>query len=358
VTDATEMTTAGDHTLYANWTAIPVSNTGGNGNAPGPEGSEPAPAGVDVLVNGKVESAGTARTEQIDDRAVTTIVVDEEKLLQRLEAEGGEAVITIPYAGDADSVVGELNARMVKSMEAAQAVLEIRTDKATYTLPAEQINVDAISAQIGEDVDLQDIKIRIEIAEPSEETAQIVESAAAEGGLAIVVPPIEFTVTGVCNDTRIEVTRFNAYVERTVAIPEGVDPSRITTGIVVEPDGTVRHVPTKVILIDGRYYAQINSLTNSVYTVVWNPVEFADVARHWAKDAVNDMGSRLVVKGKSDGLYDPDSAVTRAEFAAIVVRALGLKLESGKSPFKDVRENDWFAEYARTAHAYGMIKGD
>ena len=49
------------------------------------------------------------------------------------------------------------------------------------------------------------------------------------------------------------------------------------------------HVATKVTVINGKYYAVINSLTNSTYSVVWNPIEFSDVSNHWAKTAINDM---------------------------------------------------------------------
>jgi hypothetical protein len=155
----------------------------------------------------------------------------------------------------------------------------------------------------------------------------------------------------------VEVSRFNAYVERTVALPLGIDPTRITTGIVVDADGTVRHVPTRLVLKDGRYYADIKSLTNSVYSVVWHPLAFADVENHWAKDAVNDMGSRMVINGVNDQMFDPNADITRAEFAAIIVRGLGLKLGEGQTAFADVPADSWYAGAVETASGYGLITG-
>lgn len=140
-------------------------------------------------------------------------------------------------------------------------------------------------------------------------------------------------------------------------MPEGIDPNKITTGVVVEPDGSVRHVPTKVRQNNGRYEAQINSLTNSTYAVVWHPLQFTDVMHHWGKEAVNDMGSRMIVEGVGNGIFNPDRAVTRAEFAAIVVRGLGLRPENGETPFSDVKTEDWYNGAIRTAHAYGLING-
>ncbi|BFT69536.1 S-layer homology domain-containing protein [Paenibacillus sp. P36] len=312
---------------------------------------------VDILINGKVENAGTATTTQRNGQSITTVVVDQKKLEDKLALEGQHAVVAIPVNHKSDVVISELNGQMVKNMEDMQADLKIITDRATYTIPAEQININAISEQVGKSVALQDIKVQIEIAVPTTDTVKVVENAAAKGTFTLVAPPLSFTVRGTYGDRSIEVSKFNAYIERSIALPDGIDPSKITTGVVVETDGTVRHVPTKIVVIDGKYYAQINSLTNSTYAIVWHPLEFNDVADHWAKQAVSDMGSRMVIDGTGNGMFSPDREITRAEFAAIIVRGLGLKLENGTSEFSDVKMIDWYSSVVTTAYAYHLIDG-
>ncbi|MEI7027248.1 S-layer homology domain-containing protein [Paenibacillus sp. y28] len=312
---------------------------------------------IEVLVNGKAENAGTASTSERSGQNVLTISVDQKKLDDKLAAEGQGAVVTIPVQTSSDVVIGELNGQMIKNMEDKQAVLELRTAQAGYTLPAGQIQIDAISAQLGSSIPLADIKIQIEISSLSEAEAKVVESAAAQGSFEVVVPSLEFTVTAAHDGKVIEVTKFNAFVERTIAIPDGVDPGKITTGVVVEPDGTVRHVPTKVTLIDGKYYAKVNSLTNSTYSIVWHPIEFRDVAGHWSQAIVNNMGSRMVINGTGEGVFSPDADITRAEFAAILVRGLGLRLDNGTPAFSDVQASDWYSKAVITAQAYGLIEG-
>ncbi|MFC5404832.1 S-layer homology domain-containing protein [Cohnella soli] len=324
---------------------------------PGPSTSIPVTNDIEVLVNGKVENLGKSKTSEFGGVKTTTVTIDPVKLQAKLDAEGSHAVVTIPVKTAADSIIGELNGQIVKSMEKASATLVLQTEKATYTLPAQQINIDALSEKLGKSVALADIKVQIEIAVPAADQIKWVENAAAKGTFTLVAPPVEFTVRGTYGDKTVEVTHFNAYVERTIAIPEGVDPSKITTGVVVDPDGTVRHVPTKVVVIDGKSYVKINSLTNSTYSVVWHPLEFADMTKHWAKDAVNDMGSRMVIEGTGNGQFSPDRTITRAEFAVIVVRGLGLKLESGASAFPDVKASDWYGSAVNTAVKYGLISG-
>ncbi|MEY9096481.1 S-layer homology domain-containing protein [Paenibacillus sp. RC84] len=364
---------AGDGADSASSNAVTpyVSSSGGGGGGGGSsEPSTPTPTtpsvpevpasdGADILVNGKTERAGTLKSTEVNGQSVLTVVVDPKKLDEKLASEGQHAVVTIPLAKDkkADVLVGELTGQMVKGMEQKQAVVKISFGDITYTIPAEQINVSALSDQLGKPAALDDIKVRIEVATPSKETLKVVENSAADGNFTLVAPTLNFAVKGTYGGTTVEVSRFNAYVERTIAIPDGVDPSKITTGVVVEGDGTVRHVPTRIVNVGGRYFAKINSLTNSTYSVIWHPVEFRDVAGHWAQNAVNDMGSRMVVSGVENGTFNPDTAITRAEFAAIMVRALGLKQEKASVPFSDVKATDWYSAAVQTAYAYKLIGG-
>lgn len=172
-----------------------------------------------------------------------------------------------------------------------------------------------------------------------------------------MVPAVDFTITCTYNGQTTDVDHFNSYVIRRIAIPEGVDHKKITTGIVVYPDNSKHPVPTKVVNIEGKWYAEMSSLKNSTYTVVYNPVEFSDVTDHWAKDSINNMGSKMVISGVGANNYDPDRDITRAEVAAIVVRAFGLEDGLGEETFNDVSESVWFCGAVKTAVSYGLIKG-
>ena len=360
----------GDVTLYAKWTEISNGgDTGGNsgddtnGGSDGVTGSQPGgtpvPANdaVIVLVNGREEKIGKSASSTEGDRTVTTITVNPQQLEDKLQAEGQGAVVTIPVSAQSDVIVGELNGQMVKNMEDKQAVLVVQTGHASYTIPSLQVDIGSISKQLGSAAALEEIKVQIRIAEPEAAMLKVGEAANGQNGLTLVAPPVHFTVEASYEGQTIEVTTFNAYVKRTIALPEGIDPNKITTGIVTEADGSVRHVPTKITVIGGKYYAQINSLTNSMYSVIWHPLTFKDVEQHWAQQDVNDMGSRLVVNGVGDGLFNPDAAITRAEFAAIVMRGLGLKPVGGSAVFTDVQASDWYYTAVQTTSNYKLIDG-
>ena len=83
---------------------------------------------------------------------------------------------------------------------------------------------------------------------------------------------------------------------------------------------------------------------------------FEDIAGHKHKNAVEALAEREIINGKTENTFEPDTAMTRAEFATIVSRGLGLK-EKNTGAFDDVTQNDWFFGYVNTAYIYGIIKG-
>ncbi|WP_405132503.1 Ig-like domain-containing protein [Paenibacillus sp. FSL H8-0175] len=340
---------------------VPSTPSGGDVVVPSQPTPSPTPAPVvnaaSILINGKAETVGTATNGKRNEQTLTTIVLDQKKLEDKLATEGKGTVVSIGANSKSDVIVGELNGQMVKNMQGNQAILEIKAGNATFTLPAQQINIDALNEQIGKSVALQDIKIQIEISAPTADKVKALEAAAQKGSFSLVSAPVNFTARGIYGDKSIELSQFNTYVKRTIAIPEGMDPNKITTGVYVDSEGSVHHVPTKVVVIDGKYFATINSLSGGTYSVIWHPLEFSDVANHWAKEAVNDMGSRLVIEGTGSGQFTPDQAITRAEFAAIVVRGLGLEMEQAATPFSDVKTTDWYNSAINTAFTYQLING-
>lgn len=83
---------------------------------------------------------------------------------------------------------------------------------------------------------------------------------------------------------------------------------------------------------------------------------FDDITGHEAKYAIESLSSRGIITGKTDKLFEPDSTMTRAEYATIVVRGLGLPVKNS-TDFADVTEDDWFFDFVGTAHFYGIVNG-
>ncbi len=72
--------------------------------------------------------------------------------------------------------------------------------------------------------------------------------------------------------------------------------------------------------------------------------------------AIEGLAARKILNGYEDGTFRPDNTMTRAEFAATVVRSLGLT-PAAVSVFTDVASAEWYAGYVGTAYTYGIVTG-
>ena len=83
---------------------------------------------------------------------------------------------------------------------------------------------------------------------------------------------------------------------------------------------------------------------------------FADIKNHKNQKAIEALASRGIISGKSDTKFEPDATMTRAEFATIIVRGLGLN-EKKVTVFTDVKSGEWYAGYVGAAYGYGIVTG-
>lgn len=87
---------------------------------------------------------------------------------------------------------------------------------------------------------------------------------------------------------------------------------------------------------------------------------FGDVPEaHWANAAIDALANAKtpIFSGYEDGLFRPDNAISRAEFAKIIVQVSGTLLPDAASGFTDVDAADWFAPFVSSAKAAGLIAG-
>lgn len=83
---------------------------------------------------------------------------------------------------------------------------------------------------------------------------------------------------------------------------------------------------------------------------------FSDIKNHANKAAIEELASRGIINGMGKGTFAPNKTMTRAEFAAIVTRALGLAAKDTKA-FTDVPSSKWYAGYIGTANSSGIVNG-
>ncbi|MFD0589727.1 S-layer homology domain-containing protein, partial [Paenibacillus sp. GCM10027627] len=358
-TSGTEIVNEGVYTLVVTDAAgnettvnfrIEKGSSGGSGTTGSTSTSE-----VLLISGNKSEKASKIIVNITDGKKVTTVILEEEQLKGFLKEAGNNPVIIIAVRNKSDIINWELNAAILKTFENSNAIIQIVTENAAYSLPLDQVSVDKWHSQLGANIPLKDIKIKLELSVLS--NSAFVFKDSGNGQVTPVAPPVSFSIKGIYGSKEMELNQFDTFIERRIAIPEGVNLNHIMTGVKITPDGTLIHIPTRIIQEGGRYYAVLNSMSNSIYGLIKNEISFNDVSTHWAKSSINDLASRLVINGADEQRFLPDNEITRAEFIAIMIRALGLSSASKTFYFKDIAEKAWYHQAVQIGYSYGLVDG-
>jgi hypothetical protein len=98
------------------------------------------------------------------------------------------------------------------------------------------------------------------------------------------------------------------------------------------------------------------TMTASGMTVPVSAASFSDTDDHWAESAIERWEAYDVVQG-SDGKFNPNNDMTRAELATVISRLLGLT-EKAENTFSDVSDDAWYADSILKCAAAGIMQGN
>ena len=239
--------------------------------------------------------------------------------------------------------------------KAPNAVLAVRYNSVTYELPISGLDVADLSNKLG--AEPADVAIIIRIEKLTAADTSSLQTAASVNEAKQLHPGIQFEVTAESGGKQLKVEDFGGlYAPRTLSLPGDVEGLHASAVSYDPATGELSYVPAIFERQDGNTLVTIYRTGNSIYTVVSANKSFADLVGHWAQEQVDLLASKFLIKGASEDQFMPDAEVSRAEFAALLSRAIGLKPKTDE-PFADVSSSAWYAGEVGAASAAGIING-
>ena len=80
-------------------------------------------------------------------------------------------------------------------------------------------------------------------------------------------------------------------------------------------------------------------------------LRFKDMKNHWAREDVEYMAELGIVNGDENDKFRPEDRVSRAEFATMISKAMGLDTTKYENSFFDVVSDDWYSGYVQTVRS-------
>jgi hypothetical protein len=233
----------------------------------------------------------------------------------------------------------------------SKSLIEVTSAEGTnYKLPVSQLNITDLVKKLG----VTEANLVINLSINKVATSEV-QGTVTKNNLKLASDVIEFTVEVAGAGKTETLSTFTTYVERNIIGTKTFN-KKNSVAVKINENGTVSPIPT----LFNNNIATVKSLTNSKYTIVENNKTFSDVSQSsWAKPYIDTLASKYIVHGKTNDKYDPSALMTRAEFAVLLVRALGLPTSTYDNSFTDVIGNEWFAKNGELTAAvqYGIVKG-
>lgn len=286
-----------------------------------------------AVIKPKVEVTGQVAVSKIDEKTLSQAVASA-KINEK-----GEKTIEISVAAKED--VNEYEQIIpIKAVSGQNVVFNISTDIGQVKVPANII-------QSGVKVE----NLSILIGKISEN--ELVEAKQVVGKNVDFALKVEVKADGkVLSADNIQKP---VIVSSKYTPSIGVNPKYLAV-MKVKKDGAVEPVASGMYFADSKSIA-FRAKDSASYVVVENYKTFEDIKTiSWAKEPVEVLASKGIVKGIDEKNFAPQKLITRADFLLLLVRALELNAQV-KDNFKDVSPNDYYYKAVGVAKALGIVNG-
>jgi len=343
------------------------TSSGGDHKPPTTESSLPPVTITDTSISTAIPAtAMTVAKVEEDGAAMSRVTVDQGALSKAFQALKGhvnetekDVIVSISVPREGTRTKVELPVAALKEGQriVPNAMLSIQSDTSAIMIPIKSVAVSQLETSLG--VKASEMLLVVtgqsmpSLLSASERQAMITQ------GIVMLNVPASFMVTAEAGGKQVKLDHFgDSFIQQKMMLSSKID-SRTATVVVIDPKThELRFVPAMFQTTgDGGSIASFKSNPNELFMLITSHQTFEDTVGHWAQSSIAHLASKQIVRGVGKQVFDPNGQITRAEFAALLVRSLGLPVPMQTSAFKDVQAGDWFAGAVQTAAVLGLVDG-
>lgn len=294
--------------------------------------------------------------------------------------EGSSTVLVKPTVNDNDQATGEVDySDLGKAFEQAESDTEgnkkvtvnieqvagvndytvllptsyVSSDKTDKTIEVHSalgnIEIPSNMFQQGDVGNADKVGISIGIADKSNLSDDVLKSIGNRPVIELGVTINDKPLSWKSNDASVKVT-----IDYTPTEDELKDPEHIVVWYI---DGSGNPVSVS----NGRYDPQTKKVTFSTdhfskYAIAYVQKTFQDISGSWAKNEIEIMASKGIIKGTGDSMFSPEAEITRADFITLLIRTLELKAKFTAN-FSDIKTTDHYYDAVGVAKKLGITYG-
>ena len=296
--------------------------SGGTGNSSGMDsGQKPTAPQTSDLGNVSIQN-GKA-----------TLTVDVNKINDAINSDANTINIDLSTINNASEKSVSIPVDSIKNAIAKGKDLIIKTEDANIKLDANALNLSSVSGNL-----------EISIKNAGKESSL--------NGMSPVSNTLDINVKSGNTDVSV-----NKGVTITIKANSINDYRKVGIYYYNESAGKWEYIGGKADKVNGT--VTFNAAHFSKYAAFEYNKVFKDVSNsHWANDVIGVIAAKHIIEGIDNENYAPDRNITRAQFASMMVRMLGINEVTYKGGFADVKGDAWYANAIQAAYDKGIIEGD
>jgi len=194
----------------------------------------------------------------------------------------------------------------------------------------------------------------INIQQASAELISKAQEQAIKGAYQIIGTPITIEVLAQNDQSSpLHLPGLGQMVLSSTNVGDKISPTAL---LKLLPNGELAPILANISINGQNYEVIVTNYGAGTYTLINKQLQFTDVSG-WSKESIELLASKLILNGVNATTFEPDRAITRAEFASIISKALGLLNTSNASNFTDVSTDSWYTDAVATVAQLGFMNG-
>ncbi len=267
-------------------------------------------------------------------------------------------IITVNVTGTNNGQTAVIPSDVLRLLDSKDKIISIKTNDVTMTFAPEIIGSDL--ANMAKDSSLK-VSIKKLASDAVSGTLPSISDDRNKGLFRIGNSIFQFEAKLVGKDKTTDLTNFSKDITITISLKDAdlsaIDTEKLGVYYFNEKSKAWEYV-------GGKYDPATKSITFatnhfSYYAVMKYEKSFSDIKGHWAQTDIENLASKHIFKNIADEKFDPQAKITRAEFIAMLVRALELKAADVEPiAFKDIVKEKYYYGEVMTAWKLGITTGD
>ncbi|WDH98297.1 SwmB domain-containing protein [Paenibacillus urinalis] len=240
-----------------------------------------------------------------------------------INASGGTPLVAVEVPQTEGAAVVGFKLQALDEMKRlnSRAVIGVRYGDTLYTVPVSQLELNTMAGAANTTISGATLYIQLEAVTPSSSVAmdQLLGQSSASK-----LSSIMDASTYVSNDSSTYKTALASNGQLYLRLSGTVSSS--TLGL-VKMDNTIQRlspVPFRMTKTRDAHIVQAKLAGNQAVVPANHSVSYVGMYSHWARTSIERLASMWIIDQPGGSNYEPDRPITRAEFAGMIARSLGL----------------------------------